>query len=88
MSDPSNDSAEHRHGPVGTAATATMEGDILLGSSSTDMAVFERLHQLFQHLDGGDDAPLHKPYALAVSDGPLSYQAPFFSSYSRCIRKT
>jgi hypothetical protein len=51
------------------------EGDILLGASSTDVAVFERLHQLFQHLDGGDDAPLHKPYALAVSGGPLAYQA-------------
>jgi len=88
MSDHSNDNVEHRNGPVGTAATATKGGDILLGDSSTDAAILERLHQLFQRLDGGDDAPLHKPYALAVSGGPLSYQAQFFFSYSRCIRKT
>ncbi|MBZ4212151.1 MAG: hypothetical protein LAD29_13555 [Rhodoferax sp.] len=75
MSDHSNDSAEHRDGLVGTAATATLGGDILLEASSTDVAILERLHQLFQRLDGGDDAPLHKPYALAVSGGPLSYQA-------------
>ena len=51
MSDHSNDNVEHRNGPVGTAATATKGGDILLGDSSTDAAVFVRLHQLFQRLD-------------------------------------